>query len=166
MASTPILSPAIRPAGRTSTVLQADLFDHLRQLPERSLGGVFSARVIEYLPSDLRLELISLCAKRLKPDGLIIIETINPESDFPFGRNSRIDPTHLRPVYPEIMKSILDSSGFRKPRICVLAPRVADVVNVADTVGILADAEAGVDALAVATGVSGAQAYAAIARCA
>jgi 2-polyprenyl-3-methyl-5-hydroxy-6-metoxy-1,4-benzoquinol methylase len=146
------------------TVLQDDLFDHLRQLPERSLGGVFSARVIEYLPSDLRLELISLCAKRLKPDGLIIIETINPESDFPFGRNSRIDPTHLRPVYPEIMKSILDSSGFREARICILAPRVAPLATLTEQVGGSANAGDAVDVLSAAASLSGAQAYAAIAR--
>jgi len=146
------------------TVFQADLNDHLRQLPERSLGGVFSARVIEYLPSDLRLELIGLCAKRLKPDGLIIIETINPETDFPFGRNSRIDPSHLRPVYPEILKSILDSSGFREPRICILAPCVAQVANAAEEVGALANADGGIDVLSMATGVSRAQAYAVIAR--
>jgi 2-polyprenyl-3-methyl-5-hydroxy-6-metoxy-1,4-benzoquinol methylase len=145
------------------TILQGDLFDHLRELPERSLGGVFSARVIEYLPSDLRVELISLCAKRLKPDGLVIIETINPESDFPFGRNSRIDPTHLRPIYPEIMKSMLESNGFRDSRICVLAPRVAPVANAAEQAGVRAAGD-GVDTFSLADGVSGAQAYAAIAR--
>jgi SAM-dependent methyltransferase len=146
------------------TVLRADLFDYLRQLPERSLGGIFSARVIEYLPSNLRLELISLCAKSLKPDGLIIIETINPESDFPFGRNSRIDPSHLRPVYPEIMKSMLDSSGFREPRICILAPRVAPIVSLTEQVGDSDNAGDRVDMFSAAAGLSGAQAYAVIAR--
>ncbi|MGA2372621.1 MAG: class I SAM-dependent methyltransferase [Candidatus Korobacteraceae bacterium] len=146
------------------TILQDDLFDHLRQLPERSLGGIFSARVIEYLPSNLRIDFISLCAKRLKPDGLIIIETINPESDFPFGRNSRIDPSHLRPVYPEILKSMLDSSGFRESRICVLTPRVAPVASLAEQGGALANADNGLDVFPATNGLSGAQAYAAIAR--
>jgi len=146
------------------TIFQDDLFDHLWQLPERSLGGVFSTRVIEYLPSNLRLELISLCAKRLKPDGLIVIETINPDSDFPFGRNSRIDPSHLRPVYPEILKSMLDSNGFREARICVLAPRVAPLPSLTQQVGGSDNAGDGVDVLSAATGMSGAQAYAAIAR--
>lgn len=146
------------------TVLQGDFFEHLQQVPERSLGGVFAARVIEYLPSNLRLELISLCAKRLKPDGLIIIETINPGSDFPFGRNSRIDPSHLRPIYPEILKSTLDSNGFREPRICVLAPRVVPVATTAEQVGALANTGDGADLLSIAAGASGAQAYAAIAR--
>ena len=146
------------------TVLQGDLFDHLRQLPERSLGGVFAARVIEYLPSNLRLDLIHLCATRLKPDGVIVIETINPESDFPFGRNSRTDPSHLRPIYPEILKSMLDSSGFREARICVLAPRVANLANVTEEGVILAEAGGKADILSGATGMSGAQSYAATAR--
>ncbi len=146
------------------TVLQGDLFDHLRQLPERSLGGVFAARVIEYLPSNLRLDLIHLCATRLKPDGVIVIETINPESDFPFGRNSRTDPSHLRPIYPEILKSMLDSSGFREARICVLAPRVANLASVTEEAVILADAGGSAGILSGATGMSGAQSYAATAR--
>lgn len=142
-------------------ILQGDLFDHLRQLPERSLGGIFLARVIEYLPSHLHLELVTLCSKRLKPDGVIVIETMNPDSDFPFGRNSSIDPSHFRPVYPEVLKSLLDSSGFRESRICILAPRVASVAKGGDQVGASAN---GGSTFPVAIPVSGAQAYAAIAR--
>ncbi|MGA2905963.1 MAG: methyltransferase domain-containing protein [Candidatus Korobacteraceae bacterium] len=144
-------------------IIQGDLFYHLRQLPERSLGGIFLARVIEYLPSHLHLELVSLCSKRLKPDGLIVIETMNPDSDFPFGRNSRIDPSHLRPVYPEVLKSILDSSGFRESRICILAPRVASLTKGRDRDGVSANGGNGVEMFPAATPVSGAQAYAAIA---
>jgi SAM-dependent methyltransferase len=160
--SDPVACNAARCKGLT--VLQSDLLDHLRQLPERSLGGIFSARVIEYQPSNVALEFISLCAKRLKPDGLIIIETINPESEFPVGRNSRIDPSHLRPVYPEIMKSMLDSNGFRETRICVLAPRVAEASDAVGEDGTLAGADDRGDIFSTAISVSRAQAYAAIAR--
>ncbi|MFZ0313147.1 MAG: class I SAM-dependent methyltransferase [Candidatus Korobacteraceae bacterium] len=160
--SDPVACAAAR--NKYLTVLQDDLFDHLRQLPERSLGGVFSARVIEYLPSSRRLDLISLCATRLKPGGVMVIETINPESDFPFGRNSRIDPSHLRPVYPEILKSMLDSGGFRDARISILAPCVARVANDTEESSAMTHADDGADMRSIAPGVSGAQAYAAIAR--
>jgi len=108
---------------RSLRVVQADLLQHLAQIPERSLGGIFSSRVIEYLPPHLQLELVTLCAGKLKPGGLLVVETINPDSAFPFGRNSHIDPTHLRAIYPELLKSMLESNGFDDCKICVLAPQ-------------------------------------------
>lgn len=103
-------------------VVEEDVFQHLRNVADRSLGGIFSSRMIEYLPSHLQLELVKLCSSKLKPGGLLILETVNPDSDFPFGRNSHIDPTHLRAVYPEILKSMVESNGFGPCQICALAP--------------------------------------------
>jgi len=103
-------------------VVDGDLFEHLRQLPDRSLGGVFSARVIEYLPVHLQLEFISLCSRKLKPGGLVVIETTNPESSPGFGRTSYLDPTHIRAVPPELLKSALETNCFQDIKICVLAP--------------------------------------------
>lgn len=111
------------------TIVEADLFQHLNQLPELSLGGVFSARLIEYLPPHLQSEFVALCSSKLKPGGRIVIETINPDSDSPFGRNWRLDPSHLRAVYPEILRSILESNGFHDSQICILAPHVISVAN-------------------------------------
>lgn len=103
------------------TIVDGDLFEHLRQLPERSLGGVFSARVIEYLPVHLQMGLISLCSRKIKPGGLVVIETTNSESTPGYGRTSYLDPTHLRTVSPALLKTALESNGFRDVRIGVLA---------------------------------------------
>jgi 2-polyprenyl-3-methyl-5-hydroxy-6-metoxy-1,4-benzoquinol methylase len=105
-------------------VQEGDLFEHLAHLPERSLGGIFCSRVIEYLPAHRQGELLSLCAGKLKPGGLLVIETINPDSDRPFGRTSHIDPSHSRALYPELLKSMIESNAFEDCRICVLAPQV------------------------------------------
>ncbi|MGA3318599.1 MAG: class I SAM-dependent methyltransferase [Candidatus Korobacteraceae bacterium] len=103
-------------------VVEADLFEHLRQLPDRSLGGAFSARVIEYLPTHQQAEFISLLSKKVKPGGSVVIETMNPESRLGFGRNSRLDPPPLHALHPELLKSLLESSSFEDVRICSLAP--------------------------------------------
>ncbi len=100
----------------------ADIFDYLRELPDRSLGGIFSARVLEYVPPHLHGELVALCAQKLKPRGILVIETANPDANTSFGRTSQLDPTHVRAVYPEVLKSMLDSSGFKPSKICVLSP--------------------------------------------
>jgi SAM-dependent methyltransferase len=101
-------------------VFDEDVFDHLSQLPERSLGGIFSARFVEFLPAHLQAQLIGLCAAKLKPGGVLLMETTNPSSQNGYGRISNLDPTHLRPVSPELMVSIFQSSSFSKVK--VLAP--------------------------------------------
>ncbi len=143
-------------------VVEGNLFDHLSQVPDRSLGGIFCSRVVEYLPAHLQAELISLSAGKLKPDGLLVIETINPDSDFPFGRTAHIDPSHLRAIYPEILKSMIESNGFDECRICVLAPQPVCLVAAGDGSGAPPAKESGREALASAA-LGRSPAYAAIA---
>jgi len=123
---------------RLLRVIHGDVLEHLRHLPDRSLGGIFSSRLLEYLPSHLQLELVTLCAAKLKPRGILVIETTNPDSDTPFGRSSHIDPTHLRALYPEVLKFMLESNGFQDSRICILAPQEvpmgqSDAVQISDS---------------------------------
>jgi SAM-dependent methyltransferase len=146
-------------------VVEADLFGHLEQLPDRSLGGAFSARVIEYLPTHKQVELIALLSKKVKPRGLIVIETMNPESNLGFGRNSRLDPTHLRAIHPELLKSILESHNFADVKICSLAPVEGLLTPVTDSGDFSTGNESCRRLLpGTSTRLTGAQAYAAIAR--
>jgi SAM-dependent methyltransferase len=112
-------------------VVEEDMLEHLRQLPDRSLGGIFSARVIEYLPAHLQTEFLALCSLKLKPGAVLVIETTNPDSRQGFGRVSCLDPTYLRPVPPELIKSVLESRDMRDVRISVLAPVEASLAPVA-----------------------------------
>jgi len=145
-------------------VLETDLFRHLRDLPERSLGGIFCARVMEYLPSNLQLELVRLCSAGLKPGGVIVIETINPDSDVPFGRNWQIDPSHLRPIYAEVLRSMLDSNSFRDARIAVLAPQVVSISAAGAPAGYSGNGNAATGGDSSLELISGAPAYAVIAH--
>lgn len=83
--------------------LHADLFDHLGALPPGSLGGVFSAQVVEHLPPDRLHELFELIARALRPGGVAILETPNPASFAVHVHSFWRDPTHTRPVPPPAM---------------------------------------------------------------
>lgn len=146
-------------------VIEDDLFEYLRQLPDRSLGGAFSARVIEYLPTYLQTELISLLSKKIKPGGLVVIETVNPESSLGFGRNSRLDPTHLYAIHPELLKSILESNCFADVKICSLAA-VEGLLAPSTRSGDFSENREAPRRLqpGATTGLTGIQAYAAVAR--
>jgi 2-polyprenyl-3-methyl-5-hydroxy-6-metoxy-1,4-benzoquinol methylase len=111
-------------AGRRKSlrVIKENLLEHLRQLPDRSLGGIFSARVVEFLPAHAQMELIALCSMKIRSGGVLIIETTNPDSSRGYGRTSYLDPTHLLAIPPELMKSAFESNCFRDVKITVLAP--------------------------------------------
>lgn len=104
------------------TVFESDVVEHLRQLPESSLGGIFTSRLVEYLPEDMRIDFLTLCSSRLKPRGVVVIETTNPHSHQGFGRTSNLDTSHLRPLPPELIKSLLESKNIHDVRISILAP--------------------------------------------
>jgi len=142
------------------TIVEGDLFQHLQQLPERSLGGVFSARVVEYLPVHMQADLVAQCSSRLKPGGKIVVETINPDSDSPFGRNCRLDPSHMHAIYPEILLSLLESNGFYDSHICILAPRVVSLAGKGEALMLSGNGRGG--EMVALDRVAGAPAYAAI----
>jgi SAM-dependent methyltransferase len=145
-------------------VIHGDVVEYLRRLPDRSLGGIFSSRMLEYLPSHLQVELVTLCAGKLRPGGILVIETTNPDSDTPFGRGSHIDPTHLRALYPEVLKFMLESNGFEDCRICVLAPQEICVATSGARAVPYDGASNGVVPLAAELSLSRAPAYSATAR--
>ena len=144
-------------------VVEGDLLEHLAQVPDRSLGGIFCARVLEYLPTHLQAKLVSTSAAKLKPGGRLVIETMNPDSEVPFGRTSHIDPSHLRAIYPEVLKSMVESSGFDHCSVCVLAPQPVCVAAGSDSSTPPYDNDSRDQSISVGQ-LSRAPAYAAIAR--
>jgi len=101
-------------------VVQQDIIEHLQQIPNRSLGGLFCSRVIEFLPRHAQTELLSLASQKLKPGGVIVIETTNPDSRRGHGRISYLDPTHLKAIPAGVLKSSLQSYGFRDVDISII----------------------------------------------
>jgi 2-polyprenyl-3-methyl-5-hydroxy-6-metoxy-1,4-benzoquinol methylase len=103
-------------------VAHENLFSYLEQQPDASMGGIFSAQVIEHLPVDLQFRFVHLCKQKLSPGSPVIIETINPECIYALARNFYLDPTHVRPVHPELLKFVLETAGFEKVELKFSAP--------------------------------------------
>jgi O-antigen chain-terminating methyltransferase len=95
-------------------VVQQDLFTFLESLPDESTGGIFCSQVIEHLATSEQLKLLELVRRKSKPGSPVVLETINPECVFALVRNFFLDPTHVRPVHPEMLRFALESSGFSK----------------------------------------------------
>jgi O-antigen chain-terminating methyltransferase len=102
----------------------ADLFTYLAGLPEDSLDGIFCAQVVEHLPPPRLPEMIQLCAGRLRRNGVMVIETPNPECLAIFATHFYLDPTHARPVPHPLLAFYLEEFGVGIVEVRKLAPAV------------------------------------------
>lgn len=91
---------------------EADAFQYLASLMDRSLDGIFCAQVIEHLTPTQAIELIRLCSQKLRPGSPILFETPNPECLAIFATHFYLDPTHVRPVPPMLLAFYLEEAGF------------------------------------------------------
>lgn len=100
----------------------ADLFDWLDEQVPGSLGGIFLAQVIEHLPPPDWRRFVDLAASRLSPGAPLVVETINPESLYALGRAYVLDPTHTRPVHPELLSFLAARAGLVEIEVRYQAP--------------------------------------------
>jgi SAM-dependent methyltransferase len=99
--------------GEGLEVEQADALAHLESLADGSLGGVFAGQVVEHLPPAALVRLLELSARKLRPGGLLVAETINPLSPLAL-RSYFADLTHAQPLVPETLALLARQSGFRE----------------------------------------------------
>ncbi len=100
----------------------ADLFVFLESLPEASLDGIFCSQVVEHLPPERLPEMVRLCATRLQRNGVIAIETPNPECLAIFATHFYLDPTHHRPVPHPLLAFYLEEFGVGNIEVRKLSP--------------------------------------------
>ena len=107
---------------RGLAVETGDAIAHLRSLPEASLGAVTGFHIIEHLPMETQLELYGEAVRVLRPGGVAIFETPNPQNLLVGACNFYADPTHKRPLYPETQKFFLEYRGFSRVELKFLHP--------------------------------------------
>ncbi len=103
-------------------VIEAEAIAYLRTLPDNSVGALTGMHIIEHLPFDAIIGLFDESLRVLKSNGIVILETPNPENIIVGACNFYFDPTHLRPLPPPSMKYILEARGFINVNILRLHP--------------------------------------------
>jgi O-antigen chain-terminating methyltransferase len=61
--------------------------------------------------------MIEVAYAKLAPGGLLLLETVNPTSVFALVQIYFLDMTHQRPVHPQALKFLMESSGFENVAI-------------------------------------------------
>ena len=92
-------------------VVLAGLFEYLESRPDRSIGGIFSAQVVEHLSSNQIMRLVELCGTKLEAGGIAVVETINANCLYALG-NFYLDPTHVKPVPCNLLQFMFEQAGF------------------------------------------------------
>jgi O-antigen chain-terminating methyltransferase len=101
---------------------KGDILEALAEGQDDNLGGIFSSQVIEHLPPSHLKKLIELAYSKLASGGHLVLETINPASVFALVQIFFLDLTHQKPIHPQTLKFLLESTGFENVEIKYSSP--------------------------------------------
>ncbi len=118
------LNPAMvdEARGRGLDAVKADALAYLQGLPDASIGGLFAAQVVEHLPAGYLTRLLETAAHKIRPGGLIVLETINPACWLAFFESFIRDVTHVWPLHPDTLQYFLRVSGFSRVEVEFKSP--------------------------------------------
>ena len=103
-------------------VSEADAVRYLSTLQDGSLGGIFSAQVVEHLEPAYLLQFLELAFHKVRPGGRLVLETLNPACWVAFFDSYIRDITHVWPLHPETLKYLVVASGFSGARVEFRSP--------------------------------------------
>jgi len=98
-------------------VTEGDAFEVLKQMPDASVAGVTSIHLIEHLGFESLIDFLDQSHRILRPGGILIMETPNPENVLVGSNWFYMDPTHRNPLPPGLMFWLTRSRGFTDVRV-------------------------------------------------
>ena len=103
-------------------VIAKDAVAHMAELEPGTVDGIVGSHLVEHLPPAAVSQLVALAGQKLAEEGLLILETPNPESLVAGSINFHRDLTHIRPIHPDTLAFLCESSGFSSVEIRRLSP--------------------------------------------
>jgi SAM-dependent methyltransferase len=103
-------------------VSQADALAFLEGLADASLGGIFCAQFIEHLPAPGYIRLLRLACRKLRPGGVLVLETPDPACLATLSQSFFLDPTHAQPIPAGQLQFFMEEAGFARISIRHVSP--------------------------------------------
>lgn len=93
---------------------QKDILQFLEARADQSVGAFTMFQVLEHLPFPVLVEVLRHIRRTLVPGGLLIAEVPNAKNLRVASGTFWIDPTHQRPLFPELLLFLAAEVGFKK----------------------------------------------------
>jgi O-antigen chain-terminating methyltransferase len=102
---------------RGLNVITGDGLALLKSLPDDSQVVVSGFHFAEHIPFDSLQALVKEALRVLQPGGLLILETPNPENIAVGTCHFYLDPSHQRPIPPQLLAFLPEYQGFARTKI-------------------------------------------------
>ena len=96
--------------------------EFLRSQEEKSFAAITAFHVVEHMPADVLLDMLREIKRVLKKQGVLILETPNPENILVGSCNFYTDPSHINPIPPHTLDFMVEYSGFSERQIKRVSP--------------------------------------------
>lgn len=103
-------------------VVDDDALTYLRGLADASAAAITGFHIIEHFSFDALVTLVDEVLRVLRPGGVAIFETPNPENVIVGSNFFYLDPTHRHPLPRELMQFLFDNRGFEPVEVLNLHP--------------------------------------------
>lgn len=102
------------------STVRADAIEYLKSLEHESLAILTGFHIAEHLEFDRLKELVRESIRVLKPGGLLILETPNPDNLQVASTNFYLDPSHNRPIPFQLLSFVTEYYGFGRSKVLFL----------------------------------------------
>ena len=114
---------------------QGDAIEALLTLPDDSQALVTAFHVVEHIQFEQLQRLVLEALRVLRPGGLLVMETPNPENIIVATRNFYLDPLHQRPIPSDLLAFLSEYYGFRRTKVLGLQESPALVAKTSPSLG-------------------------------
>jgi O-antigen chain-terminating methyltransferase len=120
-------------------VQNADAVTYMKAQPANTFCVISGFHIAEHLPFEVLKQLVTEAKRLLLPGGILILETPNPENISVGGNSFYLDPTHERPIPPNLLSFLPEHYDFQRYKVLrlyenaeligELSPRLIHVID-------------------------------------
>jgi O-antigen chain-terminating methyltransferase len=105
---------------RNLDVVQGDAIQYIKNMPSGSLHVISAFHFVEHIPFDTLQQFVHEAERALKPGGILILETPNPENLLVGTSSFYLDPTHQRPIPSQLLSFVVEHHKFKRVKTLFL----------------------------------------------
>ena len=106
-------------------VIAGEALTYLQTLGDASTAAITSFHLIEYLSLPILVQLLQESYRVLRPGGLLLLESANPDNLLVGSRDFYLDPTHRHLLPAPTTQFLVEQAGFPSVQILPLNPATA-----------------------------------------